>query len=64
MTNPIVDQERLSELRQVLGKIPGSNRLPWHLQIFDLIDGKEVLTRTIDIRSGRAVPKKKRRTGD
>ena len=59
MTDPIVPPERLDELRDVLARIPGSDRKPWVLEIYDLRDGVETLTRTIDIRTGRVVRKRK-----
>ena len=58
MTEPIVEAERLEELRDVLSRIPGSDRKPWTLEIYDLHDGVEVLTRTLDIRTGRSVSKR------
>lgn len=59
MTGPIVEAERLEELRDVLAKVEGADRLPWILEIYDLRDGEEILAKSIDIRSGRAVRKRK-----
>ena len=62
MPDPIIEPERLDELRDVLSKIPGSDRKPWTLEIYDQVDGVETLTRVIDIRTGRAVRKRKRKS--
>ncbi len=59
MSEPVVSAERLGELRDVLARIPGSDRKPWHLEVYDLVDGEERLTKVIDIRTGRAVTKRK-----
>ena len=61
MAEPEVTPERLDELRDVLAKIPGADRKPWTLEIYDIRDGQEVLTRSIDIRSGRVVSRRKRK---
>ena len=62
MTSPIVPPERLDELRDVLARIPGSDRKPWVLEIYDLRDGVETLAGAIDIRTGRSVSKRKAKT--
>ena len=59
MSEPAITQERLDELRDVLARIPNSERLPWLLEVYDLRDGVEVLAKSIDIRTGRAVRKRK-----
>ena len=62
MAEPEVTPERLDELRDVLAKIPGADRKPWTLEIYDQDDaGQEVLIKAIDIRSGRAVSRRKRK---
>ena len=54
-TKQKIDQERLDELRSVLGKIPGSQRLAWHLEVYELRDGVDVLADIINIKTGRSI---------
>ena len=61
MTDPIVEPARLEELRDVLSQIPGADRLPWTLEIYDRDDdGQDVLSHVLDIRTGRRLPKKQK----
>ncbi len=48
-----IDQERLDELRGVLGKIPGSDRKAWILEVYELRDGQDCLAEVIDIKTGK-----------
>ena len=64
MAEPAITQERLDELKDVLSRIPGSDRKPWVLEVWDLRDGVETLTKSIDIRSGRAVTRRKRKSSN
>ena len=54
-TKQKIDQERLEELRDVLGKIPGSKRKAWHLEIFERRDGVDCLADVINIKTGRSI---------
>lgn len=54
-TKQKVDQERLEELRDVLGKIPGSKRKAWHLEIFERRNGVDCLAQVINIKTGRSI---------
>lgn len=56
-----IDQERLSELRDILGKIKGSKRKSWHLEILDRRDGEDRVSQVIDIKTGKNVRIKKDR---
>jgi hypothetical protein len=50
-----ISKERIGELQSVLGKIPGSERKDWILEVYDQVDGEDRLADVIDIKSGRSI---------
>ena len=60
--NQKITPERLNELRGILEKIPGSERKSWHLEVYELRDGKDYLAEVIDIKTGQVRPKDSRKS--
>lgn len=50
---PLIDKQRLQELRDVLSKIDPADRKDWILEVYDLCDGAEVIRAVVDIRTGK-----------
>jgi hypothetical protein len=56
MVLPIIDKQRIAELREVLSKIDPAGHQIWILEVYALYDGVDRLRARVDIKTGELLP--------
>lgn len=55
-----IDQERLSELQQILGRLDPTRAKAWRLEVYNRVDGADKLYQVIDLQTGKTLKARKK----